>query len=155
MRKKEIEERVSQLIRPYLESEKIDLVDVEFASEPKGRVLRIFIDKKGKVDLNTCAFVSEMIDPLIEGENIISGSYYLEVSSPGIERPLKRKEDYVRFIGSKISVKTFSPIDGRRKFTGILKKAGEEGFIIQCNSENYEIFYSDVSKANLVVEINF
>lgn len=143
------------MIEPLLKALSVELVDVEFKREPAGWVLRIYIDKEGGVDLDTCQRVSEAVDPLLDAEDIIPMRYFFEVSSPGIERPLKRKEDYKKFVGEEIFVNTFSPLNSRRKFKGRLKEALEEKFILECEGKLYEIDYDNVSKAHLVVEIKF
>lgn len=144
-----------KMVEPVLESLSVELVDVEFKKEPAGWVLRLYIDKEGGVDLNTCQEVSEALNPLLDVEDLIPTRYFFEVSSPGIERPLKRKEDYRKFVGEEVFVNTFSPVDSRRKFKGRLKEALEEKFVVECEGKLYEIDYENVSKAHLVVEIQF
>lgn len=144
-----------EIAEPVLESLSVELVDVEFKKEPAGWVLRLYIDKEGGVDLNTCQEVSEALNPLLDAEDLIPTRYFFEVSSPGIERPLRRKEDYRKFVGEEVFVNTFSPVDSRRRFKGRLKEALGEKFVIECEGKLYEIDYENVSKAHLVVEIQF
>ncbi len=144
-----------KIAAPVLESLSVELVDVEFKREPAGWVLRLYIDKEGGVDLNTCQEVSEVLNPLLDAEDLIPIRYFFEVSSPGVERPLRRKEDYRKFVGEEVFVNTFSPVDSRRRFKGRLKEASAEKFVIECEGKLYEIDYENVSKAHLVVEIQF
>ncbi len=144
-----------KIAEPVLESLSVELVDVEFKKEPAGWVLRLYIDKEGGVDLNTCQEVSEALNPLLDAEDLIPTRYFFEVSSPGIERPLRRREDYRKFVGEEVFVNTFSPVDSRRRFKGRLKEALAEKFVIECEGKLYEIDYENVSKAHLVVEIQF
>jgi ribosome maturation factor RimP len=155
MKRREIEKKVMKIAEPVLESLSVELVDVEFKKEPAGWVLRLYIDKEGGVDLNTCQEVSEALNPLLDAEDLIPTRYFFEVSSPGIERPLRRREDYRKFVGEEVFVNTFSPVDSRRRFKGRLKEALAEKFVIECEGKLYEIDYENVSKAHLVVEIQF
>jgi ribosome maturation factor RimP len=155
MEKEGIVKRIEKLAIPLLASESLELVDIEFKKESHGLVLRFFIDREGGVDLDTCSRANEALGNLLDTEDLISSSYILEVSSPGIERPLKKQEDFKKFVGSKIYVKTRYKIEGRKHFTGILKSASEETFTIECEGLTIEIPYSEVSKAHLVVDIDF
>lgn len=106
-----------------LEATKInnfELVDVEFVKEARNWYLRYYIDKPGGVNLDDCQKVSEQISRQLDIIDPIPYNYMLEVSSPGIERPLKKDEDFIRFIGSYVEIKTFQPIEGKKVFTGEL-----------------------------------
>lgn len=155
MKRKEIEKLVEQIIEPVLEELGIELVDLEFKREPKGWVLRFYIDKEDGVDLAICQEVSEVISPILDEADPVPYSYYLEVSSPGIERVIKKASDFKRFQGSKIFVSTLAPVDERRRFKGTLKEAFEDRFLIECGGKEYIIDYGNVAKAHLVVDINF
>lgn len=148
-------EKIEKLIQPVLDKEGIELVDIEFKPRRNGSVLTIYIDKEGGVDLETCKRVSELISPILDVYDLIKSRYYLEVSSPGIERPLKKVKDFQRFVGSEVSVNTFNKIRGRKKFKGLLEKADENSIVVKVDEEKYEIPYSEISKANLMVEIEF
>src|SRR5690606_40192933 len=94
----------------------LELVDVEYVKEPSGWVLRVFIDKPGGVDLEDCRQVSEALDLKLDEEDPIPGSYCLEVSSPGLERPVKKPSDYQRFAGRKAQIRTYSALHARIRF---------------------------------------
>ncbi|HAW59920.1 MAG TPA: ribosome maturation factor RimP [Actinobacteria bacterium] len=147
--------QVEQLISPILEEQEFELVGVELKRELVGLVLRIFIDREDGVDLDACSRASEVIGQALGRANLIATPYNLEVSSPGIERPLKKPKDFQRFIGSNIFVRTIKPLNNRRQFKGVLKSAGDESFAIQCDGELVEIPYGLVSKAHLVVSLVF
>ena len=147
--------RIEELAIPILTSEDLKLVDIEFKKEAHGLVLRFLIDREGGVDLDTCSRTSEVLSNLLDAEDLISSSYTLEVASPGIERPLKKIEDFKKFVGSKIYAKTKTKIKERKHFTGILKTAAEETFTIECEDLTIEIPYSEVSKTHLVVGFHF
>ncbi|MDI6717300.1 MAG: ribosome maturation factor RimP [Actinomycetota bacterium] len=149
-------EKIEKLIEPIAEREGLEIVDIELKREAIGLVLRIYLDaREGKVNLDTLAKASELIGSILDKEDVIRQKYTLEVSSPGIERPLTKPEHFKRFVGSKVLVKTKNPIEGRKKFKGLLAEAGDESFVIETNSEGYKISYSNVAKARLHVEIEF
>lgn len=135
-----------------LKSMELELVDVEFTGSPSGKVLRVFIDKPGGVDLNTCSGASEKISDRLDELDMITAAYNLEVSSPGLDRPLKGAKDFKRFVGSKVAVKTVEPVvtTGRRKYTGKLLEANETGFVVEVEGEKQRFEYDDISVARLV-----
>lgn len=146
---------MEKIIEPYLRQSGVELYGVKFFSTPAGRVLRIYIDRESGVDLNACEKVSLMLSPLLDLEDPIPCSYYLEVSSPGIERPLFKREHFNRYKGSKVNLKTLESIEGRRSFLGKIKEAHSDFFVIACGEKEYKIDYKNVRKANLVVDLKF
>lgn len=152
---REIEEKVEKIMAPFMEEMGVELYGVKFLSTPAGRVLRLYIDRLGGVDLDTCEKVSMRVSPILDLEDPIPYSYYLEVSSPGIERPLFKKEHFYRYKGERISLKTLEPVEGRRSFLGEIKEVNPDFFVINCDGKEYRIDYENVQKANLVVEIKF
>ncbi len=147
--------KIEEIIEPILKKQGIEIVDIEFKPRKGGSVLTIYIDKEGGIDLETCKQVSELISPILDVHDLIKSRYYLEVSSPGVERPLKKVKDFMRYVGSEVSVNTFNKIEGRRRFKGLLEKADERSIVIKVDTKEYEITYPEISKANLVVEIEF
>ena len=117
-------EELIELVGPILDDLGFELVDLEYAREGQDLFLRVFVDKPGGVNLDDCASVSREIGALLEVENVIADAYRLEVSSPGIDRPLKRPADFERFTGERIKVKTKDPVDpdgrghARKTFSG-------------------------------------
>ncbi|MGB9802523.1 ribosome maturation factor RimP [Desulfofundulus sp.] len=128
MAKNKVVATVEELATPLVTGLGLELVDVEYVKEGGRWYLRIFIDKPGGVTLDDCQAVSERLDPLLDEADPIPHSYHLEVSSPGIERPLKKPADFERFSGCRVQVTTFSSQGGRRKFTGRLE--GLEGQMV-------------------------
>ena len=122
--------RVWQLAAPLADSEGMEIVDIEFRHEGSrgGRVLRLYLDKEGGPNVEDLSRVSRQLSELLDAEDTIDGAYTLEVSSPGINRPLKKPEHFARFVGKRIRVRTRDLIDGRRSFLGILGR-GRRG---QC-----------------------
>ncbi len=151
--KNEIINSVRTLVAPVVESEGMELVDIEFKKEGKTWYLRIFIDKPGGVTLLDCEKVSREVGVLLDIEDIIDRSYTLEVSSPGLDRPLKTKEDYLRFQGKLVKIKTFSSINGQKVFSGYLQGMRDDKVRIRTKSnQEIEIPYENISKSRLEVE---
>ncbi len=115
-----IADKVFALSRPVVEAQGCSLWDVEYVREGGRRVLRLYIDREGGVSTEHCEAVSRALDPLLDEVDPIPDAYVLEVSSCGLERPLKRPSDFQAFMGAKIVVKLYAPRDGRREFAGVL-----------------------------------
>lgn len=126
-----IEEKVENLIKPIIEEQGYELYDVEYAKEGKNYYLRIFIDKETGIDLNDCEKVSESINNKLDEADYIKEQYFLEVSSPGIERVLKKDKHLQQNIGKKINIKLFKKDEnGKKEYQGILKQYNQEEIII-------------------------
>jgi len=149
-----ITRQVSDLIEPILNEMRFELIDVEYLSDRGRWVLRIYIDKDGGVTLDDCAAVSGELGDLIDIKDIIEHEYVLEVSSPGLNRPLKKEADFIRVIGKKIKVKTKMPLEGRRNFAGRLKDYREQRVIIESEGGLVTLAWLDIEKANLVYEFD-
>lgn len=133
----------------------IELVDLSFSRVAGRHILKVTVDKAGGVNLGTCVQVSERLGRVLDEKDLINVSYNLEVSSPGIERPLKKASDFKRFKGSKISLKTKIAIDGQKNFIGIIKRADERGIILLVDNREIEIVYEDITTAHLVPNLQF
>lgn len=149
-------ERVAQVIEPAIEDEGYELVDIELKGGPGGRTLRLFIDRPdGDITVDDCSLVSRLVNPLLDVEDIIEGRYFLEVSSPGVNRRVRKKEDFERFAGNKVRIETRSPVDGRRKFTGTIEGVENGEVIVRTGSSKsgrtYSIPLAVIGKANLQV----
>ena len=146
-----IADTVYDLIKPTVESLNITLWDVRFVKEGASYYLRVYIDKPDGVTIDDCTLVSHAIDPVIDEADPIDKQYYLEVCSPGIERELTRDWHFERTAGSKVSVKLFSAIDGKKEFCGTLGISGEEISII---TEDGQITFdkSKIAKATTIYE---
>ncbi len=145
-----IVEVVEGLVSPVLEQEGLELVDVTFGREGRRWVLRIFIDKPGGVTLDDCAWVSHRIEDLIEVEEVISQRYYLEISSPGLDRVLKKERDFQRFAGKWARVRIREPMEGRRNFKGRILGC-EQGMLDLEDSEGRRFRFplGEIEKARL------
>ena len=115
-----IEMRVEELMGEILQGTAYELVDVEYTME-KDWYLRIFVDKTGGIDLDDCQYLSEKIGAVLDKEPLMKDSYILEVSSPGIDRVLKKDRDFVREAGKVVDVTLYAPINGKKIFTGVLE----------------------------------
>ena len=138
------------LLRDVVELDGVELVYVEYRPEGSPSVLRIYIDKPGGVGLQDCERVSKQASALLDAENLILRRYVLEVSSPGIERPLFREADYRRFVGKEIRLITTETIEDRRKFTGLIRTFSEGILKLEFDGEMHQIPFSKIRKANLV-----
>jgi ribosome maturation factor RimP len=147
-----IEAIITEIAQPIIEENGMELVDVEFVKEGSEWFLRIFIDKEEGIDLNDCEKISKLIGNLLDEKDPINQSYHLEISSPGIERPLKKTQDFLRFQGHSIQVRTFKPIEGRKKFIGTLETANDDEISILIGEDRVSIPRNKISKANLIWE---
>jgi len=144
--------KVRRVAERILESEGMELVDIEYRRERGGRVLRLIIDQEGGVTLDDCASISHELDRNLDVEDISPGPYTLEVSSPGLNRPLKKESDFHRFINRVVRVKTSSPVEDRRTFRGRLL-ACRDGFVeIEVERSVVKIPMDCIVKANLEYE---
>jgi ribosome maturation factor RimP len=154
-----IAEKVKELATPIVSAEQLELVDVEFKREGHVNYLRIFIDKPEGVTIDDCQKISRECEVVLDVENIIRTQYVLEVSSPGLDRPLRTKEEYKRFEKRLVKIKTFQAIQGRKKFLGHLQGITEETStspslvsILSSDGEEIQIPYEMIASARLEVE---
>src|ERR1700722_11367136 len=150
--------RVQALAEPLARSLGLELVDIEYLREGPSWILRIFIDKPGGVNLDDCSSFSHALGPALDVDEVVGTAYSLEVSSPGLERPLKKPRDFERFAGKRIKVKTFAPLPsaagpGQKNFQGVL--LGLKGDLVELEAEGkpVQIPLSAIAKAHLVVEL--
>jgi len=153
-------DQIEKLVQPLLEDLGCELVDLEYQREQRGWVLRFFLDKENGINLDDCAMASREISSLMDVENIISTAYSLEVSSPGIERPLKKSQDFKRFTGQIAKIKTITGIDpdatgkNRKTFVGTLSGFEDEDvlLILKNTTDAIRIPLQQIDKANLHYE---
>ena len=140
-----IESKVEKLIKDIIADLGYELYDIQYVKEGKDNYLRIFIDKDGIVDINDCEKVNNAINDILDSDGPINESYYLEVSSPGLERVLRKKEHFEKQIGNEIQVKLYKAIDGKKELLGILKSITDDTFTIQVDGKTIEIDLKDTS----------
>lgn len=141
---------LTELLQPLVEELGYEFVGLEYSSNPKNAVLRIYIDGADGVDIDDCSRVSHEVAGLLDVEDPISGHYNLEISSPGLDRPLFTPEQYVRFAGAEARIKLFAPQEGRRKVTGRILGVDEDRLRMSVDNEELLIDFNNIAKANLV-----
>ncbi len=142
--------KVNAFAGPLCDADGIELVHTEYQREPQGMVLRIYIDKPGGTTLQDCTHISRQLQDLLDVHLDVNDNYYLEVSSPGFNRPLGKLSDFVRFIGREARIKICQPIAGQKNFTGVLSGVSQESIAIQVGDRIVEIPYQDITRARLV-----
>ena len=147
------EQRTSELIMPIIEQNSFELVDVEYVKEGSSWYLRAYIDKPGGITIDDCETVSRYLSDRLDAEDFIDDAYILEVSSPGLGRPLKKDKDFERSIGSEIEVRTFKAIEHEKEFTGILRSYDKESFSLELDDGREMTFQrSEVALARLALD---
>lgn len=149
---KPIVEQMIDLTEPILEGMGYELVDAEYRMEQGRWVLRLYIDSEKGVTLDDCACVSRELGDVVDARDLIAHRYVLEVSSPGLNRPLRKDKDFIRVIGEKIKVRMLAPVEGRRNFTGHLTEFRQGSLFMESNGQSVVLPRSGVEKANLVYE---
>jgi ribosome maturation factor RimP len=144
--------KVTESVTPVLDEMGFELVDIECLSLSGRWVLRIYADKEGGITLDECARVSREVGNLLDVKDIIPNEYVLEVSSPGLNRPLKKEKDFERAIGKNVKIKMVAPINGRRRFTGDLKKVVQGTVYLEIDNDLFALSWKDIEKANLVYD---
>jgi len=142
--------QLNNLLAPVVEGLEYEFVGLEYKPASAQSVLRIFIDHADGINVDDCARVSRQISAVMDVEDPIKGEYTLEVSSPGLDRPLFTVEHYQQFQGEKIKCKLRMPFNGRRNFTGKLLETSETSIVLNIDNESVELFIDDIEKANLV-----
>ena len=147
-----IEERVESLIESTVNNLGYEIYDVEYAKEGKDYFLRIFIDKEAGIDLNDCEKVNDGINDLLDQADYIKEQYFLEVSSPGIERILRKDKHLEANIGVLVEVKMFKAIDGQKVLQGTLKEFTKDSILLELEDKDLEISRKDISVIKTVYE---
>lgn len=148
---KSIARRIEYLISDILQEKGIELLEVEYKKEHGDQMLRIFIDRDEGVDLNTCTIATRAVQDVIDQDNIDYD--HLEVSSPGMDRLLKKDKDFIKYQGERIRVKTFEPLDGQKKFVGILLGISDDVLNIEIDGNSRSIPRKTISQVRLHPEI--
>ena len=148
-------EQIEQLVAPVLQEHSAEQVDVQFVHEHGQWILRFFLDKPGGITLDDCATISEHLGRILDATDLIKQHYSLEVSSPGINRPLKKEADYQRFIGERVDVTLYAPLNGRRHFKGTLQSVNAGVVVVEeAPQQVFSLPLADVAKAKLDPEIH-
>ncbi|SHF52446.1 ribosome maturation factor RimP [Ornithinibacillus halophilus] len=144
-----------ELVKPIVEEKNLELVDVEYVKEGKNWFLRVYIDKDGGVDISECGEVSELLSSKLDETDPIKDPYFLEVSSPGVERPLKSKSDFASNINKNVYVKLYEPINGDKEYQGTLLKFTNDiatiEYKVKTQKKQVDIPFDKIAKARLAV----
>lgn len=147
-----VQAAIEQYAEPLLREMGLELVEVQFRREGHGWVLRLFIDREQGVSLDDCTAVSRAIGTWLDVEDLIEHAYHLEVSSPGLERPLKRIEDFQRFSGKKAKIRLKEPRDGQKVFIGTLEQlVGEQVSMLTDDGKQVTILLTEIDRARLAL----
>jgi len=141
---------VTELVGSTIQALGLELWGVELLQQGKYSLLRIYIEREEGVTIEDCEKVSRQVSALLDVEDPIAGEYTLEVSSPGMDRPLFSIEQYEQFVGSEVDLKLRRPLDGRRKFKGQIIKVSEDVVGLSVDGSEYDLEFSDIEKASIV-----
>jgi ribosome maturation factor RimP len=144
------EQKLTEMLRPSVEQVGKELLGIEFISAGQNSILRLFIDHENGIDVDDCAEVSRQVSAILDVEDPISSEYSLEVSSPGLDRPLFDLAHFEAVIGETVDVKLSIPLNGRRKFKGVLDAIENDTLVVIVDGQDYELAYTNIDKANLV-----
>ena len=149
-----VQDDLSRLIRPVVETMGFEYVGLDYLSNPKNRLVRIYIDREPEgISIDDCADVSSEVSACLDVEDPISGHYSLEVSSPGVERPLFEPAHYRRFLGERARVQLFAPMDdshgSRRKLVGRILEADDSQVVMEVDGDRVAVSFNDIRRANL------
>ena len=152
MKKSEIEEYCTNLVMPIIEENSYELVDVEYVKEGADYYLRVYADKEGGINIDDCVLISRALEAKLDDEDRIENAYILEVSSPGLTRPLKKDKDFKRNIGKAVDIKLFNKINGIKEITAVLEDFTDEDISVTYNEELINIRRKDISMIRLAFE---
>ena len=140
MKREDYEKRTEELLTPISQDGGYEIVDVEYVREGGNRFLRAYVDKPGGITVDDCEAVSRVLSDRLDEEDFIEESYILEVSSPGLGRPLKKEKDYIRNMGELIEIRTYRPIDKQKEFLGVLKAYDDDTVTIEEEDGSQRVF---------------
>lgn len=152
MSKKSIESSVYDIVQEIVKDTVFEIVDVEYVKEGPFKYLRVYIDKPEGITVDDCSDVSRALNKKLDELDLIQEQYFLEVSSPGVERPLKTESDFIKNLNEIVEVKFYKPLDGKKSLVGILLEKHENDVVINSENQNVTIEMKDISKINRVIE---
>lgn len=148
-----LRDRIRSIVSPTVAEADCELVAVEITGGDKGQILRLFVDAPGGVTVGQCAGISRSLSPVLDVEDPVSGAYRLEVSSPGIDRPVETPEDFVRFAGLKAKIRLL-PGAERRRYTGVLLGVVDDHVQVDVDGETFDLSLSEIDRARLVLDLD-
>lgn len=147
-----IKNELQDLLFPLISELGYELWGCEYLSQGKHSLLRVYIDKEGGIELGDCELVSKQVSALLDVEDPIQGNYSLEVSSPGIPRPLFCQEHYVRYIGQPVQLKLYKAIEGKKKISGVISSVNDQAVTLKVGDVEHEVQFSQIVKAYMTGE---
>ncbi len=148
----EYEKRTEEMLMPLMEEHSFELVDVEYVKEAGNWYLRAYIDKKGGINIDDCELISRALSDMLDEQDFIEEAYILEVSSPGLGRPLKKDKDLQRSIGEEVEVRTYRAIEKQKEFTGVLKRFDEDSVTIEVEEKEMSFARKDIALIRLAFD---
>ena len=152
MAKKDYESRTEALIQPMIDEHHFELVDVEWVKEGANWYLRVFIDKEGGITVDDCELISRAFEEILDREDYISENYIFEVSSPGLDRPLKKEKDFARSIGKLVEIRTYRPIEKQKEFCGELTAYDNNSVTIDEEGTPHIFDKKDIALIRLAID---
>ncbi|MBU5669075.1 ribosome maturation factor RimP [Peptoniphilus sp. MSJ-1] len=152
MNKKELKKEIYPLAEEAAKELGYEIVDIEFQNGSKHDLLSIFIFKKDGIDLDDCSEMSRMIEKKLDELDILKNPYYLEISSPGLDRPLKTKDDYRRNIGNEVEVKLYAPMDNKKEFSAVLKDYDDQNIYLTSEEEEITLPIKSISSMKQAIK---
>jgi ribosome maturation factor RimP len=149
--REQIETLTEQFLEPILDENNFELVDVEYVKEAGNWYLRIYVDKDGGITIDDCELVSRALEAILDEKDPIKDPYILEVSSPGLDRPLKKEKDYKRSIGKLVEIKLYKQLDGNKEFMGNLVEYTSDTVTIESDTDNITFNRKDIALIRLAV----
>lgn len=146
---------IEETVAAALAAQQVELVDLVIQNQGHKKVLQFFVDKVGGVTLDDCGELTDKIDAILEMEHLIDGAYILEVSSPGVQRVLKKPEHFKRFVNERVKVILKLPLEGRGSFTGIIARADDQSFVLDDGTNQFTFQYDNIKKAHLDPVLEF
>ena len=147
---RQVPEKLQLIVENAVESLGYELVGVEFLARDKSSLLRVYVDKEQGITLEDCEAVSHQLSGVMDVEDPIAGNYQLEISSPGLDRPIFKASDFQRFSGQQVKIKLARPLDGRKNFTGFLKGLQEDDVVIEMDGQDIHLSLASIDQARLI-----
>ncbi|MCQ2979005.1 MAG: ribosome maturation factor RimP [Clostridia bacterium] len=151
MKREDIELKVEELLTPYCNEHGYEIVEVEYVKEGSDYILRVYAEKEGGITINDCVEISRYIDPILDSNDILDNEYRLQVSSPGLDRTLKKEKDFVRYQGRIVELKTFDKVDGTKEHEGTLKGLIDGAIVLDEDGNEKSYKQNEVALVKLKV----
>ncbi len=153
MKRTEVEQRCEALVQPILDEHQYELWDVEYVKEGSNYYLRVYADKEGGITIDDCVTISRALEAKLDEEDFIEEAYILEVSSPGLGRPLRRERDFEKSLGAEVEVKLYKAWNGEKEFTGILKSYTKDTVLLALDEDEHEFQKNEIALIRLAIDL--